>query len=390
MHICIVSPDYPTSKTIDFVFVDQLCRALALKGIDVTVIAPQSITKCLLRHVPITKRKQRIYISKDVFFTLIRPKYISVGNTKGILKHHNGNAYRKAVQRGYKQINTAVDVLYGHFWGAVLAAYYVARKRRIPLIASSGEEIINQKRIGYTNEQIQNVGDYVSGIIHVSSNNFNECKEIGLTRNNKSIVIPNAINDKLFYLHNRERCRTKLNIKSDDFVGAFVGQFIPRKGTLRVNAALKELNDNRIKAFFIGRGPDMPDYSGIKKCGLVPHDKLPEYLSASDIFVLPTENEGCCNAIIEALACGLPVISSNRPFNFDILNNSNSVLVEPNSISDIAATIKMLQSDSKLRSKLSTGALNTVKSLTLEQRADRVLNFIKERIEYDRIKAGTK
>ena len=35
-----------------------------------------------------------------------------------------------------------------------------------------------------------------------------------------------------------------------------------------------------------------------------------------------SQNEGCCNAIIEALACGLPVISSNLPFNWDVLDES--------------------------------------------------------------------
>ena len=55
MRIFIVSPSYPTSKTIDFVFVDQLCRAFADKGLEVIVIAPQSLTKCLIRKIPISR-----------------------------------------------------------------------------------------------------------------------------------------------------------------------------------------------------------------------------------------------------------------------------------------------------------------------------------------------
>lgn len=57
MHIVVISHSYPTRKTIDFVFVDQLCRAFADKGEEVTIIAPQSITKCLFRNIPIVKFK---------------------------------------------------------------------------------------------------------------------------------------------------------------------------------------------------------------------------------------------------------------------------------------------------------------------------------------------
>ena len=53
MHICVISHSYPTSKTIDFVFVDQLCREFADKGVRVSIVAPQSLTKCIFRGIPI-------------------------------------------------------------------------------------------------------------------------------------------------------------------------------------------------------------------------------------------------------------------------------------------------------------------------------------------------
>lgn len=52
MHILVCSPSWPTTKTIDFIFVDQLCRAIADLGCKVTVIAPQSVTKCIIRRIP--------------------------------------------------------------------------------------------------------------------------------------------------------------------------------------------------------------------------------------------------------------------------------------------------------------------------------------------------
>ena len=128
----------------------------------------------------------------------------------------------------------------------------------------------------------------------------------------------------------------------------------------------------------------MPDYDGIIHCGTVMHDLLPEYLSAADVFVLPTQNEGCCNAIIEALACGLPVISSNLPFNWDVLDESNSIMVDPNKVDEIAGAIRRLKDEDYLRIKLSKGALEKAESLTLDQRVNRIMNFIKEKFSYDK------
>ena len=74
------------------------------------------------------------------------------------------------------------------------------------------------------------------------------------------------------------------------------------------------------------------------------------------MFCLPTLNEGCSNAIVEAIACGLPIISSNLPFNDDILDSSNALLVNPESVDDIASAIKQLMDNSDLRQKLAEGS----------------------------------
>ncbi len=119
-----------------------------------------------------------------------------------------------------------------------------------------------------------------------------------------------------------------------------------------------------------------PNCPGILLKDSIAHELLPDYLSASDVFVLPTLNEGCCNAIVEAISCGVPVISSNLPFNDDILDDTCSVRIDPSNVEEIKYAIGLLKNDEALRAKLAKGALKKSESLSIETRAKRVLDFI--------------
>ncbi len=195
--------------------------------------------------------------------------------------------------------------------------------------------------------------------------------------NNIVEVFPNAINNKLFRPLNKNESRKKFGFDKNDFIVSFVGSFDRRKGIDRLEKAIDSLPDNKIKLAAAGKGKINPVS---KKCiwdKPIEHDSLPAFYSSSDVFVLPTRNEGCCNAIIEALACGTPVISSNLPFNADILDKNNSILIDPNSIKDIASSIKKLQHDTKLREEIAKKALKSSKNLTLNKRAQNIILFIK-------------
>ena len=142
-----------------------------------------------------------------------------------------------------------------------------------------------------------------------------------------------------------------------------------------MSGALNKIKDPSIKALFLGRGPLKANYVGTLSEKTVPHSELPEYLCCADVFVLPTLNEGCSNAVIEALACGLPVISSNLEFNYDLLNSSNSILIDPENVDEIAAAIKLLKDDGKLMNRLRYNILKNPNN-SLEKRAKTILQII--------------
>lgn len=377
MHIVVVSHSFPTSKTIDFVFVEQLCREFVDKGNKVTVVAPQSITKCLLRGVPFSRFKTKVRTVNGNVYTLYRPFWISLGPkyTKYV-----GNSFNEAVIRVLNRIEEPIDVLYCHFWAQAIAALPYAKSHNIPLFAVAGEGELDTHK-SMNSESIREVREYVSGCICVASKSKRESINAGFATENICVVIPNAINPNLFYRRNRIEMRKKYGFETNGFIVVFVGQWNSRKGVKRLSDALSQLNNSNIKAIFIGRGTEVPTYDRIVFQGTVDHNILPEYLACADIFALPTNNEGCCNAVIEAMACGLPIVSSNREFNWDVLNESNSILFDPMNVDEIAEAIKKLYEDNNLREILSEGALATARNLTISSRADNILKFIKSKIQ---------
>jgi teichuronic acid biosynthesis glycosyltransferase TuaC len=375
MNICVVSPSYPTAKTIDFVFVDQLCRAIAKEGHQVSIIAPQSITKAIMRRVPIVKRSTVVRVDGGIDIKLFRPIYLSFGNVK-ILAWLNRIGFNTAVAHTFNKSKTLPDVCYGHFWEAAYSIYSSAKKNNIPLFVSSGEELITI-RINYSQHKLKEFLEYISGIISVSQKNKDEIIQAGLANEQNVRVIPNAVDPTMFFKKNRFTLREELGYDQEYFIVAFVGQFAKRKGANRLSSAMTSLADHSIKAFFIGNGPELPDYEGIIFKDRLPHERLSDFLNCADIFVLPTDNEGCSNAIIEAMACGLPIVSSDLPFNHDILNKNNALLVDPYNVSEIASAIKTLKDDYALRMKMSENSHATALDLTLPKRAQKIIEYIK-------------
>ena len=113
-------------------------------------------------------------------------------------------------------------------------------------------------------------------------------------------------------------------------------------------------------------------------CKALEHEIVSDFLNAIDVFCLPTLSEGSCNAIVEAMACGCPIISSNLPFNDDALDETNSIRVDPSSVGDIKRAIETLKEHPEKREVLSQRSLEKAKEFEIGQRANRILTFIKD------------
>ncbi len=383
MHICFCADGYPSKELPYSAFIGVLCEELTRQGCDITVIAPQSLTKHLLRGTPLAPKRFTVSVETEdghKSITVYRPYSLTFG--EGLLGKITLRMNRWTTKRCVNKINISFDVVYAHFWKSAYNIVNFVKKKSLPFFVASGEDVIDIHEI-LSSEEINIINKNVRGCICVSSKNMEESVSIGLTDDDKTVVISNSISQKDFFLKNKFECRRNLGYSEDDFIIAFCGRFIHRKGVMRVSDAIKLIDDRKIKSIFIGSNyeneKEQPDCDGILFMGTLPHNTMVDYLNCADVFVLPTLAEGCSNSIVEAMACGLPIISSDMPFNYDILDSSNSILVDPLDVKEIANAIITLKKDEALRSKLSKGAIKKASELTIEKRASKILNFIREK-----------
>ncbi|HHD82665.1 MAG TPA: glycosyltransferase family 1 protein, partial [Bacteroidetes bacterium] len=128
------------------------------------------------------------------------------------------------------------------------------------------------------------------------------------------LVIPNGIDLSSFGDLSRKKARSKLQIKDGEKVILFVGTLRPVKGIRYLIEAMRIIKDKNehIKLVLVGDGEEREYLKKLVKelileecvrfIGKLPNEKVPECMTASDVFVLPSLSEGFPVVILEAMA----------------------------------------------------------------------------------------
>lgn len=377
VSICIIANKYPNNiEPTALVFVQQLVWSLADLGISCKVICPLAVNikpeyfKVPDKIIEITEQGNRV----EVFF----PKYIGVGQSYKILNWRPAkfttNSFTREVIKVVKKFESLPCAFYGHFiTPAGIAAARLGKKYKKPSYLAYGEST----SWSIDNFGIQDVKQELSslnGVIAVSSRNKKMLIEHDVIEENKIRVFPNGYRPERFLQYDKGESRKKMGFPDDKFIVGFCGSFDERKGILRLEKAIDKLDDVFMVA--AGRGKMLPSSSKCIFAQSVNNNELPYFYSSLDVFVLPTRNEGCCNAIIEAMACGCPIISSDKSFNYDILDKSNAILINPDSIEEIIEAIEILKNNKELRDSMIKNSLLKAKKLTLDERAKAISKYI--------------
>jgi len=186
----------------------------------------------------------------------------------------------------------------------------------------------------------------------------------------KITVIPNAI-DLQSYVNNGGVVKESLGL-SNFRVILTVGRLVPWKGVDVLIKIMPEIRKAipKILLVIIGDGPEMPKLRKLARAygvadsviftGRLERNLVQKYMKSSDVFVIFSKYEGMSHTILEAMACGTPVIASNVCGNPEIIKDSvNGFLV--NNLNELKEKILSILSHPENMEKIRQNALDTLK-----------------------------
>ena len=190
----------------------------------------------------------------------------------------------------------------------------------------------------------------------------------------------------------KEEARRQLGIPLDKKVVLFLHRLSRRKGVHLLPEIIKEFGDMHDVLFVIvGEGPERQDmelriknyelWKNTKMVGNVSNRDIPFYFAASDIYLMPSEEEGMPNALLEAMAVGVPFVASDVAAVREMTPPGAREFILPyGKTHECANAIKKLLADEELRKALSREEQEWVKRFDVKVVAPKFLEIIQERI----------
>jgi len=273
-----------------------------------------------------------------------------------------------------------------HAYGGILAGRLLGKPIVIRLACLGGDDptAILQRRLGSLQLAILRWGTM---LITTSREMTQATLDSGWPAD-RVAHIPNGVDVTHFYPlpGPRRALRLRLGLPPYAFIITFIGSLSRRKGVdvlLHAWPAVKRARPNA-RLVLIGPGKDVnvPSWPDIMVVGQV--DDVRPYLQASDLFILPSRQEGMPNALLEAMACGLPFVATQLGCIEEISPRGQhahlvSVPAEPASEGDVAnlaeAMMDLIGND-QARQQLGAAARRQVEThISLDIAADHYITL---------------
>ncbi|WP_407453734.1 glycosyltransferase family 4 protein [Methanobrevibacter sp.] len=309
---------------------------------------------------------------------VIGTKGLNIPGVRGLMFKINA---KKALNELLEKEN--IDIIHGHYlFPAGAAAVEVGKERGIKnYVTAHGSDMFElYKKQPLMRSTLKKVLKDADVVLAVSNALRHEIIATGVQGiSNKTKLCWNSVDiDK--FSSNKNDSFKKENKLEDKPIVLFVGNLIKRKNVDSLLEA-KKITSSDYYLVIVGDGPQFKKLTkkvedeNIRDVIFTgSRNDVENIIPSCDVLVLPSFSESFGLVLIEALACGKPVIGSNVGGITEIINDDVGLLVDPNKVSSIAGAIDKLISDEDLRLVLSLNARN------------RAMDFSKVTIPYEELK----
>lgn len=223
-----------------------------------------------------------------------------------------------------------------------------------------------------------------SALIADSQATADDCRAFLGVSEERVTVIPLGVGDEFHPIHTEQQAAIRAWYHLPERFILYVGTLEPRKNLIRLIQAWERIADNcPYDLVLAGRegwkvGPIRAAAAGSVRAqrihfpGFVTNEDLPALLCAARVFAWPSLLEGFGLPPLEAMACGVPVVTSNRSSLPEVVADA-AVQVEPEDVAALASALLDAATDDALRARLVAAGEVRTRQFTWEHTADRVL-----------------
>lgn len=227
-------------------------------------------------------------------------------------------------------------------------SYLISKVLKKPIIIKThGSDINMYARYYLRRKMIAHALANSNAVIAVSNALKDRLVAIGVPHH-KVVTVTNGIDNTLFRPLPQNTCRRDLALPENIKIVLFIGNLVPVKGVrflIEAFSRLSGLKDEHLvllgdgdeKAELVKMAERLHLADRIQFVGRQPHDVIPLWMNACDVFCLPSINEGCPNVILEALACGKPVVATDAGGIPEIITSDKQGIIVPAKNTDALA-----------------------------------------------------
>lgn len=222
------------------------------------------------------------------------------------------------------------------------AASRLARRLGVPYTITLRGTEVRHSRMPAVRRRMRAALAGASRVFSVSASLRSLALELGVAPE-RALVVPNGVDTGKFHPVDRQQARRDLGISPRARVLVTVGGLVRRKGYHRVIGCLGRLRQRWGEVVYLAVGGASREgddgaalraqarAAGLADCvrflGALPPEAIKGPLSAADVMVLASANEGWANVLLESMACGTPVVASDVGGNREVVDSGDLGLV---------------------------------------------------------------